>query len=143
MRRRGHAIQAFFPDTNGTRLPVPIYRKEELYPHLIRPESFLWKKHSDQRGLPIEKESFYTVEYDTLSAEDLEAHVQRVMTDYAFVATLHERERDEWLESIRSAYSRHPFMELARTKQDIVQAVEFLNSSSLLGLLNSPEDVAL
>ncbi|MEW4308163.1 RQC-minor-2 family DNA-binding protein [Rossellomorea marisflavi] len=138
----GHAIQAFFPDINGRRLPVPIYRKEELYPHLIRPESFLWKKHSDQRGLPIEKDSFYSVEYETLSAQDLEAHVQRVMTDYSFAAILQERKRDEWLESIRSAYSRHPFIELARTKQDVVKAVEILNSSSLLGLLNSPEDVA-
>ncbi|MBV6684635.1 hypothetical protein KV679_13025 [Bacillus sp. JRC01] len=138
----GHAIQAFFPDTNGTRLPVPIYRKEELYPHLIRPESFLWKKHSDQRGLPIEKESFYTVEYETLSAQELGDHVQRVMTDYSFAAILQQRERNEWLESIRSAYSRHPFNRLARTKQDVVQAVEVLNTSSLLGLLNSPEDVA-
>lgn len=139
---QGNAIQAFFPDISGTRLPVPIYRKEELYPHLIKPESFLWKKHSDQRGLPIEKESFYTVEYETLSAQELGDHVQRVMTDYSFAAILQQRERNEWLESIRSAYSRHPFIRLARTKQDVVQAVEVLNTSSLLGLLNSPEDVA-
>ncbi len=138
----GNAIQAFFPDISGTSLPVPIYRKEELYPHLIRPESFLWKKHSDQRGLPIDKESFYTVEYETLSSQELGDHVQHVMTDYSFAAILQQRERNEWLESIRSAYSRHPFMELARTKQDVVQAVEVLNTSSLLGLLHSPEDVA-
>ncbi|TFE01475.1 RQC-minor-2 family DNA-binding protein [Jeotgalibacillus salarius] len=124
------------------RMPVPVTREEELYPQLMRPEMFLWQEHSAQRGLPIDESYFYGKIYSRLSAEGLHHHVSYVLKDYAFCAKLHRMKREYWLDQIYDAYSRHPFIKLAKEKNHVVEAVEKMNRSSLLAVLKYPEDIA-
>ncbi|MBM7581119.1 RQC-minor-2 family DNA-binding protein [Jeotgalibacillus terrae] len=131
-----------FLNADCWRMPVPVTREEELYPQLVRPEMFLWQEHSGQRGLPIDESYFYGKIYSRLSAEGLHYHVSYVLKDYAFCAKLHRMKREYWLDQIYDAYSRHPFIQLAKEKNHIVEAVERMNRSSLLGVLKFPEDIA-
>lgn len=123
-------------------LPVPVYKEEELYPHLLRPETFLWRAHSTQRGIPIEKEYFYPQNYSQLSGKELERHLHTVVADYLFCAKLHKRSQEQWTRRIEDAYVSHGFIKLANEKSNVIEAVEKMNKNSLLSVLNYPEDVA-
>lgn len=131
-----------FLGTDRPSIPLPVYKQERLYPHLIRPEMFLWKKHSVQRGLPINSSYFYPEVYGTLSAQDLSRHVKKVVQEYLFCARLNKYERKHWLEKISSAYTQHPLIKLASSKEAVINGVETMNKSSLLGVLKYPEDIA-
>ncbi|MEK3806717.1 RQC-minor-2 family DNA-binding protein [Bacillus sp. FSL H8-0547] len=131
-----------FLGTNRPSIPLPVYKQERLYPHLIRPEMFLWKKHSVQRGLPINSSYFYPEVYGTLSAQELSRHVKKVVQEYLFCARLNKFERKHWLEKISTAYTQHPLIKLASSKEAVIHAVEIMNKSSLLGVLKYPEDIA-
>ncbi|MDX8289837.1 RQC-minor-2 family DNA-binding protein [Metabacillus indicus] len=131
-----------FLGTDRPSIPLPVYKQERLYPHLIRPEMFLWKKHSVQRGLPISTGYFYPETYGTLSAQDLSRHVKKVVQDYLFCARLNKFERKHWIEKINTAYTQHPLIRLASSKEAVIHAVEIMNKSSLLGVLKYPEDIS-
>ncbi|QPC45638.1 RQC-minor-2 family DNA-binding protein [Mangrovibacillus cuniculi] len=123
-------------------LPVPVYKEEELYPQLLRPETFLWKEHSLQRGIPIEKEYFYPQNYSALSGKELERHLSKIVADYLFCAKLHKQSQEQWIRRLEDAYVTHGFIQLANEKNSVVEAVEKMNKNSLLSVLHYPEDVA-
>lgn len=131
-----------FIGTEELALPVPVYNQENLYANLIRPEMFLWKKHSLQRGLPMKDAYFYETAYSKLSSDQLDTHVKRLVQDYVFCSKLNQNDRNSWLEKIENAYRKHPFIRLAQEKQHVVQAIEIMNRSSLLAVLKYPEDIA-
>ncbi|KIL53079.1 RQC-minor-2 family DNA-binding protein [Jeotgalibacillus campisalis] len=131
-----------FLKLSSLQLPVPICKQQTLCPYLMKPELFLWKTHSPNRGLPIEETYFYKTQYHTLSTRQLTAHIHHVVRDYVFCARLQQLDRNMWLERINKAYTEHPFILLSRSKQTIVNAVESMNRSSLLSVLNYPEDIA-
>ncbi|RSK27692.1 hypothetical protein EJF36_12860 [Bacillus sp. HMF5848] len=135
-------ILQHFMQTNEPYIPVPIYKQEYLYPMLIKPEMFLWKKHSLQRGIPIQSELFYKKEIKSLSAEQLTKHVHDVVEDYLFCSQLSEHPRHDWLAFINNAYVEHPFIKLAASKENVIQAVEAMNKSSILASLKYPDDIA-
>ncbi|WP_227394935.1 RQC-minor-2 family DNA-binding protein [Jeotgalibacillus aurantiacus] len=131
-----------FVGTDEPMIPIPVYKQEHIYPMLVRPEMFLWTTHSLQRGLPIDHELFYEKTYSKLSAEQLDEHIRQVVRDYVFCAHLHQQERSQWIDRIAAAFKTHPFIELAESKEPIVNAVETMNRSSLLAVLKYPEDIA-
>ncbi|MGE6205075.1 RQC-minor-2 family DNA-binding protein [Guptibacillus hwajinpoensis] len=135
-------LQTFLEQENEAVLPIPLNKEDELYPHLIKPEQLLWQTFSQMHGLPIHNNSTYQEFYLQLSTEDLDRHLDRVIRDYLFCAELAERSRVEWEDRIVEAYQLHPFIQLAREKENVVKAVERMNHSPLISLLNSPEDLA-
>ncbi|MGD7045747.1 RQC-minor-2 family DNA-binding protein [Jeotgalibacillus proteolyticus] len=131
-----------FVDLPSFQLPVPVCKQQSLCPSLLKPEMFLWKIHAPTRGLPLNEEFFYKTPYHSLSTRELTMHLHEVIRDYLFCARVQKLNQDEWLERIQQAYREHPFIVLAKSKQNVVRAVEKMNRSSLLGLLNYPEDLA-
>ncbi|QKS72983.1 hypothetical protein FLK61_41030 [Paenalkalicoccus suaedae] len=129
-----------FLKTDELRLPVPVLGNDEAFPTLVRPEQFLWEEMS--APIPIVQDSFYPKEYAKLSAIQLASHVKSVVKDFIFCAKLSKQSRETWLEQMREAFDQHPFIQLAQAKRPIVHAVEALNKSSLLGVLNYPEDIS-
>ncbi|MFZ3591651.1 RQC-minor-2 family DNA-binding protein [Bacillus sp. DJP31] len=122
-------------------LPIPIDKTECIYPHLIKPQMFLWNTLSSKRGIPLHNELFYKEVYETLSTNALRSHVTRVIEEYIFCSKLSQLTRIQLLEKIENAYNNHPLVILAREKQMVIDSVENMNKSSLLGLLNPPEEV--
>ncbi|MDG5472507.1 RQC-minor-2 family DNA-binding protein [Jeotgalibacillus sp. ET6] len=131
-----------FVDLPSFQLPVPVCKQQSLCPSLLKPEMFLWKKHAPTRGLPLNEEFFYKTPYQSLSTRELTVHLQEVIRDYVFCAWVQRLNQNTWIERIQQAYREHPFIVLARSKQNVVRAVEKMNRSSLLGLLNYPEDLS-
>lgn len=137
-----HLLLEQFLAASDVRLPIGISKKERLYPHFIKPVMFLWKKHSLKRGLPLQDDLFYDVRYGTLSADELVFHVKQLVKEYVFYARIDQAPPHTWLEKIKEAYADHPFISLARSKKNVIEAVEVMNKSSLLAVLKYPEDLA-
>ena len=135
-------LQLFLQKENEAVLPIPLNKEDELYSQLIKPEMLLWQSFSPMHGLPIHQELSYKEHYLTLSSEDLDGHLDEVMQEYLFCANLAEKSREEWEHQIIKAFQQHPFIRLARKKRDIVEAVEKMNHSPLISLLNYPEDLS-
>ena len=134
-------LQAFLDDTEAV-LPIPLNKEDELYPYFLKPDQLIWQSFSPMHGIPIYGSSTYSQSYLTLSTEELDHHLDRVIRDYLFCANLALRERHEWEERIFEGFQRHPFVQLAKEKKEVVQAVEKMNHSPLISLLNSPEDLS-
>ncbi|KZZ85358.1 RQC-minor-2 family DNA-binding protein [Bacillus sp. SJS] len=134
-------IQSFLQLEKGAFFPVFSNRQEQIHPHLMKPESFLWNDFSAGHGIPQLEESFYIKDFTEMTKTDLNTHIQKVVRDYLFCAKLSLKSKREWEEIIEQSYEQHPFVQLARAKREVVQAVEKMNRSSLLSLLTPPEDV--
>lgn len=135
-------LQAFLEHDMEAILPIPLNKEDELYPHFLRPEQLIWQSFSPVHGIPIYESSTYSQSYVTLSTEELDHHLDQVLRDYLFCANLAERERGDWEKRIVDSFHRHPFVRLAEEKKEVVQAVEKINHSPLISLLNSPEDLS-
>ncbi|WJE15519.1 RQC-minor-2 family DNA-binding protein [Halobacillus sp. ACCC02827] len=122
-------------------LPVS-FRKDEIHDHLLRPELFLWKSLPEEHGLPLKDEYQYGTDYTQLSSEQLNDHIGEVLEDYLFLSHISSEEREHWLKKIAAAFQQHPLVRLYHQKQQVIDAVETMNQSSLLSVLNYPEDVA-
>ncbi|WP_226654182.1 RQC-minor-2 family DNA-binding protein [Pseudalkalibacillus hwajinpoensis] len=135
-------LQAFLEHDTEAVLPIPLNKEDELYPHFLRPEQLIWQSFSPMHGIPIRASATYSESYLTLSTDDLDHHLDLVFRDYLFCASLAQRERHEWENRIVKGFQRHPFIQLAKEKKEVVQAVEKMNHSPLISLLNSPEDLS-
>ena len=135
-------LQAFLEHDTEAVLPIPLNKEDELYPHFLRPEQLIWQSFSPMHGIPIYESSTYSQSYLTLSTEELDHHLDQVVRDYLFCANLAQQERHEWEKRIVDGFQRHPFIQLAKEKKEVVQAVEKMNHSPLISLLNSPEDLS-
>ncbi|MDQ0482110.1 RQC-minor-2 family DNA-binding protein [Guptibacillus hwajinpoensis] len=135
-------LQTFIDQDSEAVLPVPLDREDELYPQLIKPELLLWNSFSSMHGLPIHQTLLYPEHYLQLSSEKLDHHLDQVIRDYLFCAELAQKSRDEWESEIIEAFKRHPFIQLARKKREVIEAVERMNRSPLISLLNTPEDLS-
>ncbi|WP_164462061.1 RQC-minor-2 family DNA-binding protein [Bacillus sp. FJAT-42376] len=136
------SIQRFLHLEQEAFFPVFSNRQEQIHPYLMKPEAFLWNDFSAVHGIPQIKESFYTKEFAEMNKADLAKHIQRVVRDYLFCAAVSLKRKSEWEAIIEHSYELHPFVQLAREKREVIQAVEKMNRSSLLSLLTPPEDVA-
>ncbi len=135
-------LQLFLQKENEAVLPIPLNKEDELYSQLIKPEMFLWQSFSPMHGLPIHQEFLYNERYLTLSSEGLDNHFDEVIGDYLFCANLAEKSREQWENQIILAFQHHPFIQLARKNKEVVEAVEKMNHSPLISLLNYPEDLS-
>lgn len=125
-------LQAFLDDDSEAILPVPLNREDELFPQLIKPELLLWNSFSTIHGIPIHQTLAYPEQYLQLSSEKLDHHLDQVIQDYLFCAELAQKSRYKWEGEIIEAFQRHPFIQLARKKREVVGAVERMNRSPLL-----------
>ncbi len=123
-------------------IPVPFLKDETVYPHFLRPELFLWKELKNEQGLPLLADYVYDIDFTQLSSEKLEVHIAEVIEDYMFIADVATQPREYWLKKISTAFHRHPIVQLAHKKKEVIQAVETMNQSALLSLLKYPEDIA-
>ncbi|RWZ58847.1 hypothetical protein EQV77_07765 [Halobacillus fulvus] len=135
-------IQHYLGVTGDAILPVTVQKEEKIYPHLLKPELFLWRTLPNEHGLPLKEEYLYDVEFTHLSAEQLKSHITKVLEDYAFLAKISRHPRDYWLDLMAQAFHKHPIVELNHRKQKVIDAVEEMNQSALLSVLKYPEDVA-
>ncbi|TKD67709.1 RQC-minor-2 family DNA-binding protein [Pseudalkalibacillus hwajinpoensis] len=135
-------LQAFLNKDNEAVLPVPLNREDELFPQLIKPELLLWNSFSSMHGIPIHNDLAYPEHYLQLSSEKLDHHLDQVIQDYLFCAELARKNRSEWEKEIVEAFQLHPFIQLARKKREVVEAVEKMNRSPLISLLHTPEDLS-
>ncbi|MFA1641963.1 RQC-minor-2 family DNA-binding protein [Chryseomicrobium imtechense] len=130
-----------------TQLPVGVFPlavvgETSAYPYLIQPDYFLWKKQKQGLQLTTQTHHFDTKNLYKLSETQLKSYLELQLTRYAFTGKLISLSRKQWKAKAQAAYSQNPFIELAREKRDVIEAVEVLNRSMLLGVLNPPEDVA-
>ncbi|MGR9048355.1 RQC-minor-2 family DNA-binding protein [Halobacillus faecis] len=123
-------------------LPVSFEKEETIHPHLLRPELFLWRSLSEEHGLPLKEEFLYSTDFTQLSSEQLYEHVGEVLEDYLFLSHISEYDRKDWIDKISAAFHNHPIVRLFHEKRDVIDAVEVMNQSALLSVLNYPEDVA-
>ena len=135
-------LQTFLEQDTEAVLPIPINKEDELYPHLIKPEQLIWESFSPMHGIPIHNSSTYSESYINLSTEELDHHLDQVLRDYLFCADVAKQTRHDWEKQIVDGFQRHPFIQLAKEKEEVVQAVEKINHSPLISLLNSPEDLS-
>ncbi|WP_431802855.1 RQC-minor-2 family DNA-binding protein [Halobacillus andaensis] len=135
-------IQSFLNIEGEAVLPVSFLKDDTLHPHLLKPEFFLWKKHSAEHGLPIKAEYRYETDFTRLSAEQLDRHIRQVIDDYMFVAAVSLQSRGEWLNKIINSFHKHPIVALMHEKKETISSIETMNQSALLSLLKYPEDVA-
>ncbi|KHE70795.1 RQC-minor-2 family DNA-binding protein [Halobacillus sp. BBL2006] len=123
-------------------LPVSLQKEETVYPHLLRPELFLWSSLPEEHGLPLKDSFLYDIDFTQLSSEQLHQHVKEVLEDYMFLADVSRHTRKYWLKKIGGAFHRHPLLKLFHKKKDVIDAVEVMNQSALLSILKYPEDIA-
>ncbi|MCA1012685.1 RQC-minor-2 family DNA-binding protein [Halobacillus halophilus] len=123
-------------------LPVSLQKDETVYPHLLRPELFLWSPLSEEHGLPLKDSYIYKTNFTQLSSEKLNDHVAEVLEDYRFLADISEYSRDYWLTKITIAFHSHPIVKLIHEKREVMDAVEVMNQSALLSVIKYPEDIA-
>lgn len=135
-------LQTFLNQDSNAVLPIPLNREDELFPQLIKPELLLWNSFSSMHGIPIHNELAYSEQYLQLSSEELDLHLDRVIQDYLFCAEIALKSRSDWEKEIVESFHRHPFIQLARKKREVVEAVEKMNRSPLISLLNTPEDLS-
>ncbi|MCP8970742.1 RQC-minor-2 family DNA-binding protein [Ectobacillus ponti] len=126
----------------GGRLPVPVTREEELASFLWKPDAFLWKSFSLQRGVPQKQEQFYTKELLHLSKQELLLHVQTVIQDYVLCAHISKRSPEKFLSHIRELHSRHPLIQLYRAHESELVALSSLQKASFLFAMKPQERVA-
>ncbi|WP_162356928.1 RQC-minor-2 family DNA-binding protein [Metabacillus mangrovi] len=138
----GKDIQQFLKLEGKAYFPVFLNRGEEVHPHFMKPEFFLWNDFSSVHGIPKNKEAFYDENFADLSKTGLSSHIEEVLRDYRFLARVAMKSKAEWESEIEKSYDRHPFVMLARDKEPVIQAVEKMNRSSLLSLLSPPEETA-
>ena len=135
-------LQAFLEQDTDAILPIPLNKEDELYPHFIKPEQLIWQTFSPMHGIPLHKSSTYSESYINLSTEELDRHLDQVLRDYLFCANVAKLTRHDWEKQIIGSFQRHPFVQLAKKKEEVVKAVEEINHSPLISLLNSPEDLS-
>lgn len=123
-------------------LPVPFHRHKRLFPHLLRPEMFLYSELPSQQGIPLPELNLYKKSPASLNVSQLEKHIASVAADFFQAAKIAEEAREYWLDAISTAYAKHSFITLAVNNQHVIEAVETMNKSTLLGLLKYPEDIA-
>lgn len=123
-------------------LPVSFEKEETIHPHLLRPELFLWRSLSEEHGLPLKDEFSYPTDFTQLSSEKLYEHVGEVIEDYLFLSYISQHDREFWLEKIATAFHKSPIVNLFHEKREVIDAVEVMNQSSLISVLNYPEDIA-
>ncbi|WP_280772068.1 RQC-minor-2 family DNA-binding protein [Salipaludibacillus daqingensis] len=131
-----------FLGTDRPCIPVPIFQQKHLYPNLLKAEMFLFNQVSPYQRISIESQYFYKKIWGRLTTDQLINHVNAVVSVYLFCAKVSSHEKRYWLSSIEKAYENHPFIQLARSKKNIVEAVEIMNKSSLLAVLKYPEDIS-
>ncbi|QAS53184.1 RQC-minor-2 family DNA-binding protein [Halobacillus litoralis] len=136
------AIRPYLGLSGRAVLPVSLQKEETIHPHLLRPELFLWGSLSEEHGLPLKKELLYETDFTQLSSEQLGKHVGEVLEDYLFLSHISEHEREYWLQKISKAFHAHPIVKLFHEKRKVIDAVEGMNQSSLISVLNYPEDIA-
>lgn len=122
--------------------PVAVVSEQMAYAHLIRPDYFLWKQQATTLQLAAGSRYFDSRNLYVLSEAQLKSHCRDTLEDYLFVADYVDLQKKEWKMRARAAYQRHPFIRLASEKRPIIEAIEKLNRSMLLGVLTPPEDVA-
>ncbi|MBA2175121.1 hypothetical protein H0266_09470 [Halobacillus locisalis] len=123
-------------------LPVSLQKEETVYPHLLRPEMFLWKSLPGEHGLPLKETYLYDKDFTHLSAEQLHDHVGEVLQDYLFLADISRQTREAWLKKMAEAFHKHPLIQLIHEKREVIDAVETMNQSALLSVLKYPEDIS-
>ncbi|ARI75930.1 RQC-minor-2 family DNA-binding protein [Halobacillus mangrovi] len=135
-------IRCYLDLTGEAILPVSLQKEEKVYPHLLRPELFLWSSLPEEYGLPLKESFLYDTDFTQLSSEQLHDHVKGVLEDYLFLAEVSGHPRNYWLKKIGEAFHRHPLLKLFHQKREVIDAVEVMNQSSLLSVLKYPEDIA-
>ncbi|AOM83102.1 RQC-minor-2 family DNA-binding protein [Salisediminibacterium beveridgei] len=133
---------ALFLGTDKPCIPVPLVQQKKLHVKLLKADTLLFKKASVQTDQSENTPLFYNKEWVRLSADQLKKHVQSVVDDYLFNARISLQDKGYWLSRIEKAYENNPFIQLAYSKNDIVDAVEIMNKSSLLAILKYPEDIS-
>ncbi|SEH48018.1 RQC domain-containing protein [Halobacillus karajensis] len=135
-------IRSFLGLKGNAVLPVFFEKEETIHPHLMRPEMFLWRSLPEEHGLPLREEYLYPTDFTQLSSEQLYDHVGEVLEEYLFLANISEYDRNYWLKKISSAFYNHPIVQLFHKKRRVIDAVEVMNQSALISVLNYPEDIA-
>ncbi|WP_226581668.1 RQC-minor-2 family DNA-binding protein [Halobacillus litoralis] len=136
------SIRSYMGLSEKAVLPVSFQKEETIHPHLLRPELFLWRSLPEEHGLPMKEDYLYPTDFTHLSSEQLNQHVGEVMEDYLFLSHISQHSREYWLSKIAKAFHKHPLVQLFHEKREVIDAVEVMNQSSLLSVLNYPEDVA-
>ncbi|WP_281658890.1 RQC-minor-2 family DNA-binding protein [Halobacillus sp. Cin3] len=136
------SIQNYLGLTGDAVLPVAFQKEERIHPHLLRPELFLWKSLPEEHGLPLKDQYLYNTDFTQLSADQLYDHVGEVLDEYLFLSHISTESRENWLDKIADAFHRHPMVQLFHQKREVIDAVETMNQSSLISVLNYPEDIA-
>jgi len=135
-------LSTFLFKNQHSGFPLAINREEEIFPHLWKPDTFLWKEQSAQTGVPIHLEQCYKQDITTLSKEQLQEHIDNVIRDYMFCAQISQNNRENWLHSMNEAFHNHPFIKLYHQYEQRIEAIERVAVSPLLFLMKQPEKVA-
>ncbi|TGB02717.1 RQC-minor-2 family DNA-binding protein [Halobacillus salinus] len=135
-------IRAYLNLTGEAVLPVSLQKDETVYPHLLRPELFLWRSLPAEHGLPLKEEFLYHKDFTHLSAEQLYRHIGHVLEDYMFLADVSKHTREHWLKRIADAFHNDPLIRLIHEKREVIESVETMNQSALLSVLKYPEDIS-
>ncbi|WP_082232524.1 RQC-minor-2 family DNA-binding protein [Halobacillus massiliensis] len=136
------SLQDFLNIKGKSILPVSFLKDDMIYPHLIKPELFLWNSLPEEHGLPMDSKYVYEQNITVLSADQLDQHVREVIDDYLFLAEISKKDRNYWLSKIISSYHHHPIVKLAKEQKETVTAVEQMKQSALISLLKYPEDIS-
>ncbi|WP_173918438.1 RQC-minor-2 family DNA-binding protein [Halobacillus sp. Marseille-Q1614] len=136
------SLQTFLNIHGKAILPVSFLKDDMIYPHLIKPELFLWSSLPQEHGLPMDSKYVYEKDITNLSGDQLAHHVREVIDDYLFLAEISKYERKLWLHRIVSAFHKHPIVQIAKEQKEVVSAVERMNQSALISLLKYPEDIS-
>ncbi|UZW65520.1 RQC-minor-2 family DNA-binding protein [Priestia flexa] len=135
-------LNSFLYNNAADGFPIPIDRMETIYPHLWKPQSFLWKDYNKNRGVPIHEHEFYPEDFSNMSKEDLHSYVSKLVKEYMFCARIHDSSREEWLLHVNSRFFDHPLVSLYNRNKEAIQAMEKCEDSPLLFLMKDPEKVA-
>ncbi|SFK40432.1 RQC domain-containing protein [Halobacillus dabanensis] len=136
------SIRPFLGLSGNAVLPVSFEKEETIHPHLLRPELFLWRSLPEGHGLPLKEKFLYSTDFTQLSSEQLYDHVGEVLEDYLFLSYISEHDQEYWLSRIAAAFHNHPIVQLFHEKRPVIDAVEVMNQSSLISVLNYPEDIS-
>ncbi|MBM7703458.1 RQC-minor-2 family DNA-binding protein [Metabacillus iocasae] len=135
-------LQAFLYDETKGGLPVPITKQEEVYPYLWKADAFLWRTFSEQKGIPIHSNEFYTNSFVTMTKEQLETYIKQVIKSYMFCARIHDTTRRDWLGHVNKRFHEHPIVALYHKNRDDIVAIEAAKTSPLLFLMKNPDQIA-
>ncbi|MDT2046959.1 hypothetical protein CHN50_02450 [Priestia aryabhattai] len=135
-------LNSFLYNNSADGFPIPIDRVETIYPHLWKPQSFLWKDYNKNRGVPIHEHEFYPEDFSNMSKEELHSYLSKLVKEYMFCARIHDSSREEWLLHVNSRFFDHPLVSLYNRNKEAIQAMEKCENSPLLFLMNNPEKVA-